>query len=218
MKALPALLITALVYAGAASGAETPCDFKGVSVGDKMSPSQLMTAFGVTQYKINPKRRSFDERLSSAKKYGIIPSGEAENWKIGPYCDDNSCVIPGRIGIGNSNTPTSVHVAFRNGQIIEIDVSFGQVNWDEIVPILKGKYGTQWKEERDPAMVITDIETKKSVMVERITLTHRRGGVNGKTRDTCEIWASNYDIVHYHHDPLGAFHSVFVIRLVSKNF
>jgi hypothetical protein len=34
--------------------AETPCDFKGVSVGSSMSPVEIMSALGVSQYETNP--------------------------------------------------------------------------------------------------------------------------------------------------------------------
>jgi hypothetical protein len=86
------------------------------------------------------------------------------------------------------------------------------------VPILEKKYGPDWEVERDPNMVITDYETKKDTTLERITLTHKKGGKNPKTHDSCQIWAKNIDIVFQHHDAYGPFHSVFVIKLVSTNF
>ena len=47
------VLVVALLFASPLL-AETPCDFKGISVGSKMSPAQLMSALGVTKYKTNP--------------------------------------------------------------------------------------------------------------------------------------------------------------------
>ena len=219
MIILVAVLSTTLLLFTTASHADTPCDFKGVSVGDKMSPAQIMSALGVTNYKLNPKLPSFEENLPNIQKYGVLAAGEIRDWNIGPYCDDRLCTIPWGVSVGNSdNIPVSVYVAFHSGQITEIDVSFGQIYWDEILPLLDKKYGRNWKVERDPYMVLTDLETKRSSVVERITLNHKSGGVNTKTRDTCQIWATNYDVIFYHHDPLGQFHSVFVIKLVSKNF
>src|ERR1700758_2111014 len=77
--------------------------------------------------------------------------------------------------------------------------------WDEIRPVLDRKYGASWHVEQDPNFVITDLETKKSFTVERITLTHRPNGTNRHTGDACMIWGVNYDVVFQHHDPLGAY-------------
>lgn len=218
MKILLAVLNTTLLLFTTASHADTPCDFKGVSVGDKMSPAQIMSALGVTKYKMNPKRPSFEEMLPNIKKYGLVAAGEIEDWNIGPQCDDSSCRVPWGVTVGNSDIPVSVFVGFRRRQIIEIDVSFAETYWDEILLLLDWKYGRHWEAERDPYMVITDLETKKNLVVERITLRHKRGGANTKTHDTCQIWATNYDVIFYHHDALGPFHSQFAIKLVSKNF
>jgi hypothetical protein len=43
MKHVAALLVGELLFASP-SHAETPCDFKGISVGDKMTPAEIMTA------------------------------------------------------------------------------------------------------------------------------------------------------------------------------
>ena len=39
-----------LLCTATATHAVTPCDFKGLSVGDKATPQQIMTHFGITQY------------------------------------------------------------------------------------------------------------------------------------------------------------------------
>ena len=59
MRYIP-VLVGALLFANPVL-AETPCDFKGVSVGNKMSPAQIMSALGVTS-------RSF--RQKSAARSG----------------------------------------------------------------------------------------------------------------------------------------------------
>jgi hypothetical protein len=214
---LVALLVSAFVFANS-SHAETPCDFKGVFVGDKMTPAGVMAALGVTKYKMNPKRPSWEEQEPNIHKYGVVAAGELADWDIGPYCDDRSCVIPYGVFVGNDNIAVNVFVSFRQGQITEIDVSFGEAYWDEIVPILEKKYGRNWKVERDRDMVVTDLETNRHTTMERIRLTHRTGGTNLKTHDNCQIWTTNLDIIFEHHDAHGPLHSVFVIKLVSKNF
>jgi hypothetical protein len=63
-----ALLITGLF--ASSSYAEAPCDFKGVSVGDKLTPAEIMKVLGVTKYKMNPKFPSTEELLPNQVKYG----------------------------------------------------------------------------------------------------------------------------------------------------
>lgn len=135
-KLLVVLPFSAFVFVSP-SHAETPCDFKGLSVGDKMTPAQAMNALGVAKFKTNPTRPSFEEEMQSIEKYGMIASGELRDWKIGPYCDNDSCRIPYGISVGNNNIPVSVFFSVRGGLITEIDVSFGESFWDEIVPIIR---------------------------------------------------------------------------------
>jgi hypothetical protein len=209
-------VLAALTLAGCSDGFEPPCDFKGLSVGNRMTPDKIMSALGVSKYKTSPERPSFEEKMAAVKKYGIVPAGELEDWNIGPYCTETSCEVPYGITLGNNNTSVGVHVAFRDGLVTEIDVSFSETFWDEIRPIIDQKYGADWKIDRDD-MVITDFETKKAVLLERITLNHIRNGTNKSTMDRCQISAANLDIVFQHHDAYGPYHSVFVIKLISKN-
>jgi len=41
--------------------AQVPCDFKGVSVGDKMSREQLMQRFGVSNFKLDPPQPTWEQ-------------------------------------------------------------------------------------------------------------------------------------------------------------
>jgi hypothetical protein len=205
-------------FATACAVARTPCDFKGVSVGDKVTPASLMASFGIKDYKMNPKPWAFDRQAALTEKYGMIAAAEIEEWDTGPACTSGSCRIPFGVGVGNNNDPVSVFVSFPGGHITEIDVNFDETYWDEIRPILDRKYGQDWTVERDPYFVITDFETKKTVTLERATITHNPDGKNESTGDTCNIWAVNYDEVFQHHDPLGPYQSVFVIKLISNNF
>ena len=135
MKHLAALLVSNLLFASP-SHAETPCDFKGISVGNKMIPAEIMAALGVTKYKTNPARPSFEETLPIEQKYGIVPAAELEEWNIGPYCDETSCHVPYGVTVGDNNTPVNVFVSFHEGLITEIGVSFSESYWDEMLPIL----------------------------------------------------------------------------------
>lgn len=216
VKHVATLFIGALAL-GTPASAEPPCDFKGLSVGDTKTPVEIMAVLGVAKYRMNPPESPFDEKLAAARKYGIIPAGELRDWKIGPHCTQIFCKVPYGIGIGNNNTPVSVYVSFPSGTITEIDVSFSETSWDELRPILDQKYGADWDIERTE-LLVTDVSTKKSTMRDRVLLTRVTNGSNRATGDRCQIWATNIDIIHQHHDPLGPYHSLFVIKLVSKNF
>jgi hypothetical protein len=152
-----------------------------------------------------------------AQKYSTIPAAELEDWNIGPYCDEASCRAPYGVAVGNNNTPVKVFVSFHEGLITEIDVSFSELYWDEMLPILGQKYGADWKVDRED-MPITNYETKKTKVLERISLNHITNGTNRSTKDRCQIWATNLDIVFEHHNTYGPYHSEFGIKLISKNF
>ena len=101
--------------------------------------------------------------------------------------------------------------------ITEIDISLNHVFWNDTLPIWDQKYGFDWNIER-VEMAITDLETKKITTSERISLDHITKGVNQITNDRCQITATSLDLVFQHHDPMGPYHTRFVITLVSKNF
>jgi hypothetical protein len=198
--------------------AETPCDLKGISVGSKMSPAELMSALGVAQYKTNPARRSFNQVKALAEKYGLIAATEIEDWEIGPYCDNKICRVPYGVAVGNNNSiPVKVDVSFHEGLITEIVVSFSETYWDEMLPIFDQKYGADWTIERND-MPITNYETKEARRVQTIFLQHVSKGTNLSTKDHCQISAINFDMVFEHHDAFGPYHSNIVIKLISKNF
>jgi hypothetical protein len=197
--------------------AQTPCDFKGVSVGDRMTPAEIMAAFGVAKYKTNPERQSFDQMMALSEKYGMMAAAELDDWKIGPYCEGTSCRIPYGVTVGNANTPVNVFVSFNQGIITEINVTFSATYWDQILPILDQKYGSDWTVDRSDT-VVTNFETNKSRKFELIVLKHVTNGTNLRTKDACEISAQNIDMVFEHHDAFGPYHSSVAIQLVSKNF
>jgi hypothetical protein len=211
------VLVSMLLFASPLL-AETPCDFKGISVGDKMSQAQLMSALGVTSYKTNPPTSPFEQMMALAKKYSMMVAAEMEDWEIGPYCNDTSCRVPYGVSVGNNNgIPVKVDVSFDKDLIIEIVVKFGEMFWDQMLPIFDEKYGADWTTERSHS-VVTNYETKKARVAEIISMQHITNGTNPRTKDHCKISAVNIDLVFEHHDPLGPYQSEFVIQLISKNF
>jgi len=197
------------------SKAQTPCDFKGLSVGDKMPPSQIMSKLGISKYKTNPK---FDFPLELTQKHGTVGAMELLESKIGPYCNDSSCQIPNNFKVG-AGIDASVFVLFNSNtnQIQAVNVRTNTTYWSDLVEILKRKYGQKWVlEESDFA--ITNYHTDLKIPVQRYIMTHKTGGINPKTGDTCQISAVNYDYIFSHPGPLGLYQSVFEIKLISSNF
>src|SRR5262249_5225052 len=110
MKYIAALAGIILLLLTGALRAEPPCDFKAISVGDKMSPAKLMSALGVTQYKTNPAPHA--DTLALIEKYGFRAAGELADWEIGPYCNSAACTVPYGVAVGdNNNIPVSVEVS-----------------------------------------------------------------------------------------------------------
>jgi len=197
--------------------AQTPCDFKGISVGDRMSPNQIMSALGITNYKTNPKRPSYEDMHPMIEKYGFAGAFELIDEKIGNSCEDSSCIVS-TLAIGN-NIPASVFFSFNpNTKIIDaIEIKSNEVYWGELKSILINKYGTDWSVEREK-MSILNRQTNKSRNVDREIMNHKTGGKNSKTNDNCEITATNFDIIFTHPGSNGLYQSAVDIKLISKNF
>jgi hypothetical protein len=221
------LLALALACGAAqAANAAAPCDFKGLSVGDKATPREIMKHLGIDKFKSGPDKETqaehdaaFDALMKRADIVGSSNATEERDLKRGPYCDSDYCQIPYGVSVGNSSNPigVGVFVGFdKSGMVEEIDVSYDWLNWDEVLELLNNKYGDNWRVENDP-MPITNFETKKTVTVTRTTLTHRTLGQNAKTGDKCSLTASSHDIIFEHSLP-PMYKSYFAIKLISKNF
>ena len=207
------VLVVALLFASPLL-AETPCDFKGISVGSKMSPAHIMSALGMTKYKTNPPPHS--PSLALTEKYGFIAAGEIEDSEIGPYCSTTMCTVPSGVAVGNNNNiPVKVDISFHEHLITKIVISFSEIYWDEKLTIFDQKYGVDWTIERN-GTPITNYETRETFMVQKIVLQTK--GTNLSTKDRCKIWTTNFDTVFEHHDALGPYHSRIVIQLMPKNF
>jgi len=192
---------------------QVPCDFKGVSVGDKMSREQLMQRLGVSSFKIDPPTSSWDE----VEKYGITGAAERQDDKTGPYCRETSCNIPFGIHVGDDNIPVKVFIALKGDVVTAIEVSFNSIFWNDVWAIITKKYGASWEIERDN-MAVMDYETKKVDQFERVIATHKFSGTNPKTKDTCSLSTTKIYIIFRHHDSLGTLHAIFAIKRESKDF
>jgi len=200
-------------------GAQTPCDFMGISVGDKITPAEIMKKFDIKKYDLN---QNIDilrnqEDIEFFTKY-VTPTIALEviQQKNGPGCHGDSCNIPYGVTIG-SDIPAKLTFIYDKGVIRAIAVKFSSSRWSEVKKIIYQKYGTDWEVESTP-IYITNLLEKTGIFLNRETLEHRTGGSNPKTNSLCEISASEYDIIFAHHDSLGLYQSIFEISLTSKNF
>lgn len=212
------LVVAASLYlAPLLACAEAPCDFKGISVGDKLKPTQIMAKLGMPKFKSNPPRGNPDREAELMAKYGITGAAEIQDWETGPYCNATTCRAPGVL-VG-TNISSFVFVLFDKDthQVQAVVVAVNSSYWDDLVAILKRKYGLAWNVDESD-MQIASRQSKRTTPVYRYEMTHKTGGINKNTGDRCELSAINYDINFEHADPLGLYHSVFEIKLISTNF
>jgi hypothetical protein len=143
--------------------------------GRQGDPRTAYEQLGISKFKLNPERSSYEETWALVEKYGIIPTGEIEEEKIGPNCSETSCTIPFGLSVGDDHIPIKMHVALRKDTVTEINVFFNVIYWNDIFSILTRKYGPEWDIERKQTGV-TDYETKKTDLWELVSARHRLGG------------------------------------------
>jgi hypothetical protein len=133
LRPLALILVTLAGIAIATSArSQVPCDFKGVSVGDKLTREQLMQRLGVSKFKVDPPDSSRNEiDWKEVEKYGITSVAERQDDKTGPYCRENSCNIPFGISVGDDKFPVKVFVALKEGVTYAIEVSFNSIFWND---------------------------------------------------------------------------------------
>jgi hypothetical protein len=204
---------------------ETPCDFKGVSVGDKVTPEIVMKTLGIKSYKTYHSpwtAKELEAYIKLKYEYEGSPmmASEYAEAMIGPFCNDTLCQIPpGEVKIGN-DIPAKILIFFSNGVVTKIQVRFNNLYWNEVKPILHQKYKATWHIESDPTFFYIDPTTReKQIPEDYMRLTHKYGGMNKNTGDRCQIWTANYDGIFTHTNYSGGYLlSIFVIKLISKNF
>lgn len=214
-----------LLYCSAANAAP-PCDFKGLSVGDKATPKQIMKRFGFDKYKDADEAQkiahgdvAYQAYLKRAEKVGLINAADEQDFHLGPACGRNYCRIPFGVTVGIESFPIRVglFIAFDKGGTIEaIDVSYDSLDWGAVLTLLNTKFGDDWRVEETPD-ITTDLETKKSEQVTVIVLTHKTFGINAKTGDKCSISTTSRDMVYRHSMPPFN-RAELEIKLISKNF
>lgn len=210
---LSLLLITNNVCAEISS-----CDFKGISVGDKIEIPDAMKKLGVKNYRVNPARPDFQELEKKIQEHGLMGANEIVDNEIGAFCTDTACKI-NKTSIGN-DIPASVFILFNDkSKIIQaIEVTVNQSYWNDLIAIIKNKYKGTWTKDTS-SIHIANYKSNKGRLFDREEYRLKTPAKNFKTNDSCQISAIEHDIIFEHPSSvLGLYHSVFDIELISNNF
>ena len=217
-KFVKSILTSILLTTSISVFANDECSFKGVRIGDKLSPKDLMKKLGIQKYTLNPIFLNVLENKHQElfNKYGP-QSIEIEYDGIGPFCERNHCVIPNKLKVGN--VPINLSILFNEEkEISSISIEFQSHSWDEIKKDLFRKYGNSWTFEKMEMGIAPFDEPKKTMMVTREILEHKSGGLNYSNSFKCEVRATNYDIIFQHGNRLGLYHGVIDIEKMSEGF
>jgi hypothetical protein len=212
------LFLLSLLLVGTVKAAGGLPEFRGIRLGSTMTQAQIMHALGADNFKVDPEINIWTPALSpEVDKHGMTYMVEKLEFDIGPYCKNDGpkkfhCNNPRMVNAfneGRNHGIQGTEIFVEDGMVHSIDVIFDSLDEDQFVEAMYDKYGaTGWRIENDPGMVITNLEDKSHVQVERITR-------NKKAHDYT-IMITNYDIVFTH--PFYMYHGIMEIKLVDRNF
>jgi len=212
------LFLMLILLSGVARAGDALPEFRGIRLGSAMTQAQIMHALGADTFKVDPEINIWTPELApEVDKHGTTYMVERLEWQIGPYCKNEGpkkfyCHNPRMLGVfgaGHDHGIRSCEIFVENGVVHSIDVSFDSLQEEEFVEAIYDKYGnTGWKLERDPNMVITNLEDKSHIQVARLTRT--------KKMHDYTIAITNYDIVFTH--PFTMFQGIMEMKLIDRNF
>lgn len=200
----PAALAYALPALGAGlaialqAAAAPPCGLGGITVGDRMTPEQIMKAFGVANYRTLPSPTAGQEFLQHMSVVGLDNAVEEQELERGANCTPGQCSIP--FGLPTLDELASVKfdvtVAFdRSGIVKQINLSYALEASTAVQKALNTKFGDDWREERYQIRVL-DPRTGKSEPTTASILYHNEHGKNLKTGDSCTILVMSDNEAH----------------------
>ena len=211
-------LFLALLVAGSSNAADALPEFRGIRLGSTMTQAQIMRALGADNFKVDPEINIWTSELSpEVTKHGMTYMVEKVEFDIGPYCKNEGpkkfmCNNPRMMNVfaeGRNHGIQGTEIFVENGVVHSIDVTFDSMDEDQFVEAIFDKYGnTGWKLEKDPNMVITNLEDKSTLKVERLTRT--------KKAHDYTIWMTNFDMIFTH--PFYMYHGIMEMKLVDRNF
>jgi hypothetical protein len=209
-------LFLMLLVVGVANASDALPEFRGIRLGSTMTQAQIMHALGADSFKVNPVINIW-ERKGEVKKHGITYMMEQMKFEIGPYCENegpkkfhcNNPYMLNVFGVGHDHGIRGTQIFVENGVVHSIDVTYESGEDEQFLEAIFDKYGkVGWKVERDPDMVITNLEDKSHIQVERLTRT--------KNTHDYTIMTQNYDMVFTH--PFTTYQGIMEIKLIDRNF
>jgi hypothetical protein len=206
MKCLLLLLLTVLASAAHAQVADT-WQYRGIHLGTKMTPDQIMHAIGVTQYATNPKEDSiWDPKHADDVKHGIQWAIDKVEFDVGPRCavtdaqnfdcrDPIANLHPSTPG-GDNHGIVMVWVFVKNGVVHSIDLSFDSLLADAFFDVMFRQFGKAgWVQgQGETHIAITDMYDKTSIVVDRRILR--------KESSKYSVYVTDYDRVFTHYMPM----------------
>jgi hypothetical protein len=207
-----------MLLVGIAKAGDALPEFRGIRLGSVMTQAQIMHALGADQFKVDPEIDIWtNDRKREVEKHGMTYVLEQVEFEIGPYCKNdgpkkfycNNPRMQNVFGVGRDHGIRGTEIFVENGIVHSIDVTFDSLDEGQFLEAIFDKYGKPgWKAEKDPYMVITNLENKSNIQVERHTFTK-------KTHDYT-IMTTNYDMVFTH--PFDMYKGIMEIQLIDRNF
>jgi len=212
------LFLMLMLLVGVVKAADALPEFRGIRLGSTMTQAQIMHALGADKFQVDPVINIWTpERKGEVQKHGMTYMVEQVKWEIGPYCENegpkkfhcNNPHMQDVFGAGRNHGIQGTEIFVENGIVHSIDVTFDSLDEDQFVEAIFDKYGKgDWRVEKDPYMVITNLEDRSHVQVERLTRT--------KKAHEYTIMMTNYDMVFTH--PFYMYHGIMEIKLIDRNF
>jgi hypothetical protein len=212
------LFLMFLLLVGTVKAAGALPEFRGIRLGSTMTQAQIMHALGADNFKVDPVIDIWTPELSpEVDKHEMTYMVEVKEDEIGPYCKNegpkkfycNNPHMMNVLGIGRDHGIRATEIFVENGTVHTIDVIFDSLEEGQFVEAMYDKYGSVgWMLEKDPFMVITNLDDKSHIQVERLTRT--------KKSHEYTIMVTNYDIVFTH--PFTMYHGIMEIKLIDRNF
>ena len=196
MKLSALAFVTTVLMAGTAS-ATAPCDLKGVAVGDKIAPAELMAKLGITNFRVDPPfelDHGATDRQTFTRQYGQHVADEMLSDRQGNICRSGIteyCAIPQGLTIGESDIPVSAFIEFKSGTVKEIGFTFNAKYWNQIVWLLVNKFDVPWAYSKETIDVVDEV-TKAHSVLSRTYMMSKADGQNPRTGDRCSIGRNKY--------------------------
>jgi hypothetical protein len=212
-------LFLLLLLGGVAKAADAMPDFRGIRLGSTMTQAQIMHALGADKFKVDPDINIWSPpgALAEIDKHGMNYILEKLEFDIGPYCKNEgpqkfTCNNPRMVSAfneGRSHGIRGTEIFVADGKVHSIDIVFDSLDEDEFVEAMYDKYGNSgWRIEKEPGMLITDLENKSSIQVERVT--------RNKKAHNYTIMITNHDMIFTH--PITMNQGMMEIKVIDRNF